>query len=156
MTRGVSFVDTSILCNIIPIPGRDQNRKTVIEEMRAKIHAGEVLILPVAAVIEAGNFIAQLADGHARRTAAQRFSGMLELVIKGEAPWSLHQFTWGDSFLKALIAGGGTEITLINHAVGKVGAGDLCILTERKLYTERTGLSSVKIWTIDSSLASYS
>ncbi|MGH3829833.1 MAG: hypothetical protein ACRDRS_05175 [Pseudonocardiaceae bacterium] len=155
MTSGVSFVDTSILCNILPIPGRDQDRKAVVEELWSKRHAGEALILPVAAVIEAGNFIAHLADGHSRRIVAQKFSGMLELVIKNEAPWKLHQFTWGDSFLKELIDGGGTGVTLIDHAVREMGAGDLCILAERKIYAERTGLSSVKIWTKDYSLASY-
>jgi len=84
MLRPVSFIDTSVVCNILPIPDRDQDRERVLDEMRAK-QKREVLILPVTAVIETGNFIAHLPGGNVRRTVARKFSDMLELVIEGRA-----------------------------------------------------------------------
>jgi len=72
MASAVSFVDTSILCNLLPIPGRDENRAEVIAQFHAKAAAREVLIMPVTAVIEAGNFIAQLGNGGIRRSTAQK------------------------------------------------------------------------------------
>jgi hypothetical protein len=80
----VSFVDTSILCNMLPVPGRDQQRDEVIEELREKLAEGETLILPVTAVIETGNFVAQLKDGR--------------------APWRLHEFERGATFLDGLLS----------------------------------------------------
>jgi hypothetical protein len=156
MSRPVSFVDTSILCNLLPVPGRDQDRSAVLTEMKAKLHADETLILPVTAVIETGNFIAQLPRGDVRRSVAQLFSDMLELVLQGAAPWQLHRFMWDDQFLRTLLTGAGTAMTLVEHAVARVGSGDLCILAEREIYVARSGLAHVSIWTADGSLASYS
>ncbi len=59
-----------------------------------------MLILPVTALIETGNFIAQIPDGNARRKAAQTFEELLRLVIKNQAPWRLHQFIWGTELLE--------------------------------------------------------
>jgi hypothetical protein len=151
----VLFVDTSILCNLLPIPGRDQDRQEVLAEMRMFQEAGHVLILPLTAVVEAGNFIAQVSDGRARRTTATRFSQMLELIIQGRAPWILHQFQWGGEFLRNLVEGADTGLNFIEHAVGALGGGDLCILTEKKIYVERSKIQQVSVWTKDNSLASY-
>jgi hypothetical protein len=155
MHRKISFVDTTILCNLIPVPGRAQDRELVAAQMRAKERAGEVLILPVTAVVEAGNFIAQLPDGTARRTTAQTFERLMALVVAGNAPWQLHQFLWGEEFLQSFLAGADTGLTLVEHAVNKLGAGDLCILTERETYKSRTGIRSVDIWTRDAALSAY-
>lgn len=152
----VSFVDTSILCNLIPVPGRDQDRSEVTAEMLDKQKSHEVLILPVTALIETGNFIAQISDGDARRKTAKIFEELLQLVIKNKAPWRLHQFTWGAEFLDSFIAGGGTGIRFVDHATRALGGGDLCILTERDLYRTRTGIPVVNIWTRDTALAAHS
>ncbi|MEU4536422.1 hypothetical protein AB0G15_16305 [Streptosporangium sp. NPDC023825] len=52
------------------------------------------LILPVTAVIETGNHIAQLSDGRLRRQPADKLSDLLGLVITGQAPWVLHTVEW--------------------------------------------------------------
>ena len=54
----------------------------------------------VTALIETGNFIAQIPDGNARRKTAQTFEELLRLVIKNQAPWRLHQFIWGTELLE--------------------------------------------------------
>jgi hypothetical protein len=151
----ISFVDTSILCNLLPVHGRDQDRQTAIAEMRTKQQLGETLILPVTSVVEAGNFIAQVPDGRIRRDNASKFEKMLKLVLKNEAPWRLHSFTWGEAFLSSLLTGGGTGINFVELAMRGIGGGDLCILTERKMYMDRTGLADVQVWTMDLKLRSY-
>lgn len=152
----VSFVDTSIVCNMVPVPGRDQHRADVLTELAERRAAGQTLILPVTAVVETGNFIAQVADGRLRRSAATTFSGLMQLVAAGKAPWKLHEFMWGRTFLDKLLTGGGTGMSLIEHAVNEFGAGDLCILTERLVYQSRSTLDDVSIWTRDEKLTSYS
>lgn len=154
--RRVSFVDTSVLCNLLPVPGFDDDRDQAVEQMRARECSGETLILPVTTVIETGNFIAQIPDGRVRRTTAQTFSKMLRMVIDNRAPWQLHRFTWDDAFLRELIVGAGTGIDLVDQAVRRFGCGDLCILAERQMYAARATLASVEIWTMDAVLAAHS
>ena len=125
-------------------------------ESREELARGDTSILPVTAAVETGNFVAQLADGRIRRATAERFTGVLRLVVRGHAPWRLHEFPWGVDFLSRFVNGADTRSTLIEHAVNQVGAGDSCILTERQTYTMRTGLHDVRIWTRDNALAGYS
>jgi hypothetical protein len=150
----ITFVDTSIFCNLIPVPGFDQDREAVIRaflQRREKEH----FILPVTAVIETGNHIAHLPHGGERRHAADKYARIVELVLVGEAPWTLHEFKWGSDFLRALLDGGGSGSSLVDHATRGVGVGDLCILAERRAYAALAQVP-VGIWTLDSDLSAHS
>ncbi|MFC4591467.1 hypothetical protein [Sphaerisporangium corydalis] len=153
--RTVEFVDTSVLCNLLDIPGKNQDRLAVLEELQRKRTAGD-LILPVTTVIETGNHIAQLKDGHHRRDRATRLHELLVLVIDGKAPWVLHTVEWGEGFLRQLLSGAGTKVPFTEHAMSGVGVGDLCILAERALYRQRVTGVDVLIWTLDRHLGAYS
>lgn len=149
----VYFIDTSVLCNMVPVPGRDNDRAAVIEELQQKVAARDVLILPVAAVVETGNFIAQVSDGRQRRTSAINLSAQLQLAANGQAPYIFHDFSWNPAFVQRLIEGAGTGSDFVEHAVAGLGAGDLLILAEIDAYRARTGLT-VHLWTRDQQLAS--
>jgi hypothetical protein len=137
VTREVVFIDSSILCNLVPVPGRDQDAASVREEMSGRLRARQQFILPITAVIETGNFIAQVADGHARRGAA------------------MHDVAWNRSFLERFLRGADTGADYVRHAVSRLGAGDLCVLTEREHYRTRTGVAA-QIWSLDSGLSAHS
>jgi hypothetical protein len=154
MGRRVEFVDTSILCNLLDIPGKNQHQQVIREELRIKATRCD-LILPVTAVIETGNHIAQLANGHDRRDRAHRLHSLIDLVIKRQAPWVLHTVEWGEPFLIELLKGGGTGIGLPDHALTGLGLGDLCILTERQMYRRRVTGVDVGIWTLDEQLKAH-
>ncbi|MEV0034427.1 hypothetical protein [Streptomyces sp. NPDC050804] len=156
MARGVEFVDTSILCNLLEVPGKSQDREKVIAELKRKREVRETdLLLPVTAVIETGNHIAQLSDGHFRRLCAERLAGVLITVIEGTAPWALNEIEWNGAHLRALVDGGSTGATLVEHACNRLGCGDLNILVERDRYLARTSGVTATIWTLDELLASY-
>ena len=150
----VIFIDTSILCNIVPVPGFDQHREKVRAEMKEYVEKKAKFILPITTVIETGNHIAQLAGGNDRRESAERFSEILRLVVEHKAPWSLFDVEWREDFLSDLLEGADTEESLVDLAVRKVGLGDLCILTERMRYERRTQLRAT-IWTLDKALAAH-
>lgn len=157
----VIFIDTSILCNIVPVPGFDQHQEKVRAEMKEYVEKKAKFILPITAVIETGNHIAQLPSGDERRKSAERFSKILGKVADGEAPWTLIDVEWGKSvergksFLHDLLQGTvDTQESLVDLAVRKVGLGDLCILTERMRYERRTQLRAT-IWTFDQALAAH-
>ena len=154
MARRVEFVDTSILCNLLDVPGKNQHQREIVEELRLKRRQCD-LILPVTAVIETGNHIAQLGNGHDRRDRATKLDALLNLVIRGEAPWVLHTVEWGEPFLRELLGGGGTRIGLADHAMSRLGLGDLCILTEREMYRRRVAGVEVGIWTLDEQLKAH-
>jgi hypothetical protein len=157
MSQRITFIDTSVLVNIVPVPGRDQHRAQVLEEFRERYTATEQFILPITSVIETGNHIAQLATGDRRRSAAHRFSEILEQVIEGRLPFVLHDVAWGSDFLRRLVDGSTSEIPLVEHATQGVGTGDLCILTEREMYQRRLGATAdVQIWTLDQGLHAHS
>ncbi|MBB4913918.1 hypothetical protein [Streptosporangium saharense] len=154
MAPRVEFVDTSVLCNILDIPGKNQDRESVKQQLEQR--RGCDLILPVTTVIETGNHIAQLSDGRVRRDRADKLHQLLSLVIAGEAPWVLHTVEWGEGFLRSLLAGAGTGTPFSDHVMAKLGLGDLCILTERELYRTRVTNVEVGIWTLDTQLRSHS
>lgn len=153
----VVFVDTSILANIVRVPGKDQDYDDVIDELRRRIGLGEELVLPVTAVVECGNHVAQIKGAHNDRfAAARRFVDILCQVRDGEAPWVFNQAEWDAEYWTTLLAGAGTgepmEV-LLNRGIG---AGDIAILAERETYRQRTGIDDVRIWSLDQGLAAYS
>ncbi|MFI7450521.1 hypothetical protein ACIBQX_23710 [Nonomuraea sp. NPDC049714] len=149
----MEFVDTSVLCDLLDIPGKNQDRAMVARQLADKRQCR--LILPVTAVIETGNHIAQLSDGRLRRQYADKLATLLKLVIDGDAPWVLHTVEWGPDFLRTLIDGAGTGIPLSDQVMRKLGLGDLCILAERELYTRRVSGVETGIWTLDDQLRSH-
>lgn len=69
----IVIVDTSILLNVLNMPGRNEQREAVLTELEQCIDDGATLLLPLGAVLEIGNHIARLANGNQRRTG-QGFS----------------------------------------------------------------------------------
>ncbi len=122
--------------------------------MKHRLAEGEMFILPITAVIETGNFIGQLSSGAERRTTASKFDALLRLICAGQAPWVLHDVAWNREFLEQLLDGASTGTDYVQHAQNKVGAGDLCILTEREQYRARAQISA-ELWTLDGALSAH-
>jgi hypothetical protein len=153
----VELVDTSIMVNILDVPKMNDDRATVTRDLRAKRSSGVRLVLPVTTVIETGNHVAQIADGGRRWECANRFVEHLRLLLQHRAPWVLHELGWNADFLDTLISGAATGTSLVDHAVNRVGCGDLSILAERERYRATVSPKvSVGIWTLDAGLAAWS
>ena len=84
----IALIDTSVFCNIIPVPNRDQDRDQVLEQLEEMIKARTTLLLPMAAVLETGNHIAQLPNGNVRRSTAKKFCEEVSKAIDGTSPWT--------------------------------------------------------------------
>ena len=150
------FIDTSVLCNLLSVPGKNQQE----EEMKGKFKnlqkTGATFILPLTTVVETGNHIAQIKQGDLRREAAQRFEKWLRLATGDKPPFVVHNFGWGKEFLGVFLDGADSGSTYLDHATNRVGAGDLCILTELRLYAYRLGsAASASLWTLDSGLGAH-
>lgn len=156
----VVFVDSSVLLNLLnllDVPGKNSDRGGVTTEFKAHAASGVTLIIPMAAVVEVGNHIAQL-PGHDRRDRATRFVGMLRASLDGRAPWLVSGAGWDDDFLTGMLAGKHQLPGLVDLCSNEIGSGDASILHELYRYRSRTDLPGalpVRLWTLDRGLAAY-
>ena len=142
----IVIVDSSVLLNIMDVPDRNQHKAQVLDHLEKLINGGDHLFIPMAAIVEVGNHIAQVKNGAHRRAAAERFVKELQSALAGEAPWKPINFpsnqevlTWLDAFPDSATQG--------------IGMGDLSIKHEWGVLCVRHALSRVWVWTLDADLA---
>ena len=144
------FIDTSVLLNILAVPQKSQNRTAVMTQLNAYVDNRSVLILPMAAIIETGNHIAHIGDGHLRRSIAQKMSELIEKTVHGEVPWGYDKGELDSSELEKLAR------QFPDAAMREVGLGDLSIIAACERYRERNGeYVQVHIWSLDKHLQAY-
>jgi len=156
LSRRVTFIDTSVLLEILRVPGKSQRADEITVELRRRVAARESMILPTAAIIETGNHIAQVADGGTRRTLAAHLVGFLEATMATSAPWTLNGARWNADLLSAICNGARGCPPLPDMAVQGVGVGDVSILAEAEAYERRVANVDVSVWTLDAGLMAYS
>ena len=146
----IVLMDTSVFCNVIDVPGRNQERDQVLSALEGHIKAKANLLLPMAAVVETGNHIAKtkLVDGQTRRKAAQRFRDSVLKAVDGETPWTPTPF-WDLIELRTWLG------DFPDQAMKGVGMGDLSILKEWERQCELHRLRRVLIWSLDGDLQGY-
>lgn len=152
----MTFVDTSVLCELIRVPGKSQQSEAVRDEFSQRAADGERFVLPITAVIETGNHIAQ-ADGP-RREAAERLVALLRVAMTDETPFVLNEVTWDEGFLDDLCKGNATHQSFVDLAGnGLMGAGDVAILVERDHFVAASAFSGgdVGVWTFDQALGAF-
>lgn len=151
----VVFLDTSILLNVLDVPGKNGERTHVVPAFQKLVRTGATLVLPVAAVVEVGNHIAQL-PGDERRDRAVHFVDFLRMAVDARPPWVVSGASWDAAFLRALVDGSGTaRPDLVTCATAKLGSGDASILLELELFRARTTVPSatpIRLWTLDQQL----
>lgn len=146
--KGVAIVDTSIFCNVLDIPHMNSERNQVLQELKDLLEESTNLLLPMAAVYETGNHIAQLSDGRNRRQFAKVFIGQVKKAIKGEAPWQVMQLPHIDEIGEWLS-------NFPDSAMRGAGMGDLSIIKEWEKTIRRTPNHRIFIWSLDSDLQGY-
>lgn len=154
--RDVVFLDSSVLFSLLDVPGKNGERTAVVAEFKRLKDNGTTFVFPVTAVIETGNAIAQLADGHARRTCMDRFVEWLRRSLTATVPMAVSGVSWDVEFLAALLDGSGPRLPLVEFAMMGVGSGDASLLMEMDRYrTKVPGATPVRLWTLDVLLSSH-
>lgn len=142
----VGIVDTTVFCNILDVPGRNQESDRARDELAAYVRNDVSLLLPLAVIYETGNHIAH-ATGN-RHAAAERFAREVRKALDGDNPFAparLHSLddvaAWLDDFP--------------DRAASGVGLADLSILSlweqQRRLHRHRR----VFVWSYDAHLTGY-
>lgn len=132
--------------------GRDR-QQGVADEFAARQAAGQQFVIPVTAVIEPGNQIAQLSAD--RRTYAERLCNVVDESRGQNPPWIVRAVTWDESFLDALVGGDSTGSDLVTLLGNKLGTGDVAILVERDQFVSETAYVRTEIWTLDAELRAH-
>jgi hypothetical protein len=82
----ISIVDTSVLVELLAIPGFRSRHDETLTAFAARSGAGERFLLAVPVILETGNHVAQLPDGGTRRKWAVRFVEFIGKALSGESP----------------------------------------------------------------------
>ena len=149
----VVFIDTSVIVRLIGIDG-EKLASEAADECERRRAAGQRFVLPVTALIEAGNRVAQ--QSSERRRFAERLRRVIEAASQPNPPWILHQAIFDQQFAQELLAGDstGSDLTTLLTA-GRLGTGDVAILVERDQFKRKMAHASTKVWTLDRELSAY-
>ncbi len=155
----VVFLDTSVLLNVLDVPDKNGEKEAILPRFRELAKSGTALmVIPMAAVIEVGNHIAQLENGAVRRQRMERFADFLRQSLSGRPPWVVSGAIWDAVFLSELVEGHQERPGMVDLSSGGVGAGDGSILLELERYRQRSDVPSklpVELWSLDQGLQAY-
>ncbi|MCD8335819.1 MAG: hypothetical protein LUD18_00805 [Lachnospiraceae bacterium] len=147
----VHFIDSSVFTVLLKIPGfNEEQHEEVYHELMRITEEGETLILPFATIVETGNHIAHIGDGHQRRTEAERFVDYIQKTVDGRAPWTYYGEQMTEDELRIICT------DFVEYAQSKIGFGDVSIIRACERYKERTpAISRIRIWSLDNHLMAY-
>ena len=138
----IVIVDTSVLLNIMDVPGRNQHKAAVLDRLAALIDNEDHLFIPMAAIVEVGNHIAHVGDGALRRSAAERFVKELRGALADQAPWKPINLPSNQEVLRWLDA-------FPDSAMRGESLADLSIQQEWETCCTRCAMSHVWVWALD-------
>lgn len=143
----ICIVDTSVLCNILPVPGMDQQRNQVMRDLERYLRDDAHLLLPVAVVLETGRHIAHLSDGSERRITAERLRDVVttDSSTGPEKPFELVG-RLNPARLEAHIA------DFPDLAQSKVTLTDALLIEQFELQLAANEAHRVLIWSLDGHL----
>lgn len=145
----VHFIDTSVLLNIINVPGRNQKREEVMRELKELMEDSKnnALVLPFATIIETGNHIAHCGNGYERRKSAEKFVECIENTINNNAPWQYYGNQMTTEDLREICK------DFPDFAMREEGFGDLSIVKSYEKYKNETpAIHKIRIWSVDGHL----
>jgi hypothetical protein len=148
----IGLVDTSIFCEIVPVPGRSQRREETLAELECYIRENVTLLLPIATILETGNHIAHIPDGGQRRHTALTFAKLVQQAldnVEGPAPWTVPQPLLAPEDLQGYLG------EFPDCAMQEIGLGDLSIIKEYERQCRLHQVRRVFIWSVDRHLAAY-
>jgi hypothetical protein len=155
VSTSVALIDTSVLCEVVDVPGKSGETELYRALLEEKVAEDESLLLPVTAILETGNHIGQCsADGGRRRKAAEGFVELVISAIKGAVPFRPTPFFEPEAMLNWLAEF--PNWVSRSDAKGKgSGFGDLSIQKEWERQCKLNPGRRVYIWSKDQHLQSY-
>lgn len=145
----VHFIDTSVLVELLNVPGMNANYTELKEEYELLEQNGDTFVLPVAVLVETGNHIAHIPDGTLRRDIALKFVNLVEKAISTEDNWNVMPEI-SEDVLREILA------NFPDHASSEIGFGDVSIIEQFEDYWQNCQpIGEMRIWSLDDHLSAY-
>lgn len=144
----IVIVDTSVLLNVFNVPSFNQNRESTLSEFEALVDDNVSFLIPMAAVFETGDHIADLSDGSQRRRYAEMFRAEIQSALRGERPWFPIRFPATGELAEWLTA-------FPEYAMRGPDLSDLSIIKAWEEACDLHPARRVRIWSLDTHLQSY-
>lgn len=155
----VLVIDTSMLCCWLQVPGKETcgtqddtwDFERVNTKIQAEIEEKTTFVIPLAAIIETGNHIAQSKTGD-RYQVAVKFADIMRKTADNQSPWAAFDeqaHFWGGDGLKQLAD------QFPEKASQGISIGDLTIKTVADYYAKMGSKIGVEIFTGDAGLKAY-
>ena len=144
----IVIVDSNILLNVLDVPAHNQDREAVFTEFEILVEAGDHLLLPMAAVLETADHIADLSDGRERRRFAIRFRDRILEALRDDAPWALIEFPEASCLAEWLE-------DFPDNAARELGLSDVSIVDAWRTACDRHPNQRVYVWTLHRQLQAY-
>jgi predicted nucleic acid-binding protein len=154
--RRVELLDTSVLVELLGLPFVSDQKEEVRAEFTQRTERGTELLLPLATIVETGQHVERVADGHRRRECADRFARVLQATVDRKAPWSFSPTIRDPDLVAELIEPQEDAVPSLTNSLARqeLEMGDLLILAEFR--SLRSNLDprarDVDVWTHDSGL----
>ncbi len=120
----------------------------VHQQYQRHVKNGDQLLLPMATILETGNHVAGLKNGHHRRAWGRLLVDLINQTHQGDAPWNPIAFPTLDTVVNWLDG-------FPDFAERKIGFADVTIIKDWEKLCARHDMSHVKIWSLDSGLQGY-
>lgn len=144
----IVIVDASVLLNILNVDKFNQNKDEVERQLMEFMTAEANFLLPLTAIFQTGDHIADLRDGRQRRRYAERLRETMRNALSDQAPWDLAPLPdtrllgeWLENFP--------------DHASRGPGLSDLSIIEIWKHTRAQSPHRRVLIWSLDKHLQGY-
>lgn len=144
----ICLIDTTIFCNLLRVPDRDQQAKEVFAELKGLVAQNTTLLLPIATIVETGNHVAHNGNGHQRRKAAENFVAEVDKALGGQAPWTPTPFIDLPHLQEWLVG-------FPDYAMREIGLADLSIIKEWERQRSHHRRRRIFIWSLDGHLSAY-
>lgn len=148
MSGAICLVDTSVLLEILAVPGKCGNQQSILSDLEMKFKANEVLFLPMATIMETGNHVAQNGDGKQRRKCAAEFVQFVQDALDGNSPFQPIKFIENEQ-LREIIS------QFTDCAMKGISLGDACIIDDYERLCERHRHKTIYVWALDEHLSAY-
>ncbi len=145
----VHFVDTSVLVELLNVPGMNQRYEQAKSEYERLAANQDTFVLPIAVLVETGNHIGQISDGSKRYEISDKFSQIVKKAIYSEDHWNAVP-ELPASVLEHMMDG------FCDWTKHSSGFGDMSIVQQFEEYWQkRQPIGKMRIWSFDTHLSAY-
>jgi hypothetical protein len=146
--RTVCILDSSVLDEVLAVPGKSGEHTTAADDLLQKAKNGELLVLAWPVLVEVGGHIAHCRDGTGRRKLAEAFAELVKKALEGRGPLSVAELPKSPEISRALDS-------FADAAMRGLSLADLVLGQLYERYCEEMPYARIYVWSFDRHLSGF-